>query len=850
MTTPRTGAKQSSHKGSSASGSQSRSISQPRSLSPRQIADLTSALVERYQFASRHGFDGTSFGGARDLYEAGGYPRKLTNAHYLDLYQRGDIAERLVEAYPKATWTPGASIFEDEDPDNITSWEIKVNGAFDKLDIWGVFKRADILSRIGEHGYSVILIGDKSRTPLDQPISPSITIDSLIYLQPLHEKNATILEWDEDIYSERYSYPLVYQLKLGIDKGRKSSTIKVHWSRVIHFTEGGLDNPVYGPPALRSIYNRLVDAEKIFTAGSEAAFKRMDPGAAFSLKEGTNLSAGGTDPEEEAEILKAQDRIDEFYHGLRRYLMLDNMDVTSLTAPVHNFGANIDALYKSIAGAKGFPQRKLTGSEEAQLASSQDRSNYQDEIDSRQLLLALPHVRTFIDRVNNDNPEEWDIFWPTRDELNDHEKAQLVETIARANLAHFQASGELLYTGSEIRDMRGDLPMDQEQIDAIDNADIPDDNDITTDDPSATVDRTNRSRRSLKSGRVISLLASKRLHISRKNQSRGIVIVDPTSRSLGNHHSPSPSIARSLAPVDDRDEQSAVRRIADNARSSFASMMIDLWSSTLADDDTESLRLVLDNQDKAIEFVNEKLDTMESRARALLKDRFLTIIEKVGKAAIRVVERRGSFSARRRVGNLSKGDRQWALSQSIPGSESRSLKLMDFSITNPRAIEWARTRSSNLITEIGSSTRETVRDIITSELRDGRSPRVIAREIGSYVGLRSDQLATLRKFEAGGATEAQISRRAKQLLKQRGELIARSETLRSSNQGLREMWYQAVDNDLLPSDVKREWIATSDDRTRDEHAEIDGEQVGLDESFSVGEEPGESPNCRCSQGIV
>lgn len=809
--------------------------SQPRSrsLSARQIATLTSALVERYQFASRFGI-GTSHGGARDLYAAGGYPIKITNANYLDMYQRGDIAERLVEAYPKATWTPGASIFEDEDPDNITPWEITVNTAFDKLDIWGVFKRADILSRIGEHGYSVILVGDRSRTPLDQEISKSITFDSLIYLQPLHEKNATILEWDEDVFSERYSYPLIYQVRLGGGKGRKSSTRRVHWSRLIHFTEGGLDNPVYGPPALRSIFNRLMDAEKIYTAGSEAAWKRMDAGAAFS-KKADSADLGQTDAEIDLAIEEMDEQLGKFYAGLKRFLLLDNMEVTQLNSPVHNFGSNIDSLYKSIAGSKGFPQRMLTGSEEAQLASAQDRSSYQEQIDSRQALIALPHVRTFVDRVNNDNPPEWDIYWPTRDELNDHEKAQLANTLAQANLAHFKASGELMFTGAEIRDKSfGDAPMDEGQLDAIDQ-DREDSAIDTDEDQSLTVNRSSRSRRSMKSGRVASLLAAKRKHIENKNQSRGVVLVDPSVRSLGDHS------RRYLAPANDRDEQTAVRRIADSARSSFASMMIDLWTTTLTEDDVETLRIELDNQDRAIEFVNEKLDDMESRARSLIRDRYMSIIEKVGKAALRVVERRGSFSARRKVGALK--------SNRVKG-ETRSLKLMDFSITNPRAIEWARNRSSNLITEIGSSTRETVREIITSGLRDGRAPRVIAKEVRSLVGLRSDQLETLRKFEAGGATEAQVARRGKQLLKQRSELIARSETMRASNHGLREMWYQAVDNDLLPSDVKREWIATSDERTRDEHEDLDGEQVGLNEEFSLGYEPGEEVSCRCSQGIV
>ena len=145
---------------------------------------------------------------------------------------------------------------------------------------------------------------------------------------------------------------------------------------------------------------------------------------------------------------------------------------------------------------------------------------------------------------------------------------------------------------------------------------------------------------------------------------------------------------------------------------------------------------------------------------------------------------------------------------------------------------------------------DTLREMIADGIKEGRAPRVIAKEIRERVGLRSDQLETLAKFKAEGATENQIERRAKQLLKQRAELIARTETMTSSNHGLVEMWSQAVDNDLLPSDVKREWIATEDDRTRDEHIDLDGEQVGLEESFSLGFEPGSEPNCRCSQGIV
>jgi SPP1 gp7 family putative phage head morphogenesis protein len=85
----------------------------------------------------------------------------------------------------------------------------------------------------------------------------------------------------------------------------------------------------------------------------------------------------------------------------------------------------------------------------------------------------------------------------------------------------------------------------------------------------------------------------------------------------------------------------------------------------------------------------------------------------------------------------------------------------------------------------------------------------------------------------------------------RAELIARTETLTASNAG---SIYGARSTGL---NLDKEWIATRDDRTREAHADADGQTVGLDEPFVVdGEEldtPGDgsaanSANCRCTQG--
>jgi uncharacterized protein with gpF-like domain len=89
----------------------------------------------------------------------------------------------------------------------------------------------------------------------------------------------------------------------------------------------------------------------------------------------------------------------------------------------------------------------------------------------------------------------------------------------------------------------------------------------------------------------------------------------------------------------------------------------------------------------------------------------------------------------------------------------------------------------------------------------------------------------------------------------RSRTIARTETHNAATYAMQETAEQAEDQTGLT--ITREWVAVHDDRTREAHANADGQEVGIDEPFEVdGEEldrPGDengSPenviNCRCT----
>jgi len=73
----------------------------------------------------------------------------------------------------------------------------------------------------------------------------------------------------------------------------------------------------------------------------------------------------------------------------------------------------------------------------------------------------------------------------------------------------------------------------------------------------------------------------------------------------------------------------------------------------------------------------------------------------------------------------------------------------------------------------------------------------------------------------------------------RSELIARTETNAVVNEATLEAYKQA---EVVEG---KEWVATLDDRVRDEHLMMDGEVVGLNEPFSNGEMYPNECNCRC-----
>jgi uncharacterized protein with gpF-like domain len=139
--------------------------------------------------------------------------------------------------------------------------------------------------------------------------------------------------------------------------------------------------------------------------------------------------------------------------------------------------------------------------------------------------------------------------------------------------------------------------------------------------------------------------------------------------------------------------------------------------------------------------------------------------------------------------------------------------------------------------------QEAIRQRITSITSTTRQQVINAVSAGYSDGLGQNAIANL------------ILERVPDFSAFRGRMIARTETHGAANFGARE----AARETGLP--LRKEWIAAQDERTRQSHADADGQVVGQDETFDVGgsslEYPGDPAgpaeeviNCRCALGWI
>lgn len=428
---------------STSNGTPDNSKGKEPDVTDQQVQDtlqVLSIIRSRADLASRIG---ETFGGKRDIYEALGYKKALSSADLIAKWKRQDFARAIVDRPTKATWQGDLFISESTEEDE-TPLEKEYKSLSEDLNLKTMFFRLDRLSQLGK--YAVMLLGFDDSSPETWMLPVTEGDRKLMYTKVISQTNAEISTWEEDPTNPRYGKPRLYNIRLQKPGQKEESTsLTVHYSRVIHVASDLLENDIEGVPVMEAVYNRLEDLEKLIGGSAEMFWRGARPGYAGSAQEGYKVG------DKTKSDLKQQ--IEEYEHDLRRVLVSEGVDLKSLAQQIADPKGHAEIQLQAISSITGIPVRILVGSERGQLASSQDDSQWKEWIEGRRLEQAEPLiVRPFVDRMIShgvlaeplSTEQGYSVNWSDLFTIDDGDKADIGQKRSNALKSYMDSGAEMM----------------------------------------------------------------------------------------------------------------------------------------------------------------------------------------------------------------------------------------------------------------------------------------------------------------------------------------------------------------------------------------------------------------------
>lgn len=306
--------------------------------------------------------------------------------------------------------------------------------------------------------------------------------------------------------------------------------------------------------------------------------------------------------------------------------------------------------------------------------------------------------------------------------------------------------------------------------------------------------------------------------------------------------------------------------------------------------------------DKAADDLADLIDVLAARFEPRIKAAFLRAMEDIRKridvAALRDAVDRSDHPAVLRILGLTEGGpltrlvdpvRTTFIESAKAVSETRPGRLeVRFDMLEPRTVMLLRDYGLRLVSQVTEDTRAGVREVLARQLGEGVNPRGVATEVGRLVGLTANQVKTVRNYrraledlkgealvrafrdkrfdrtvaraiqEKAGlpakVIDRLVERYRERMIRDRGETIARTESIRAANLANWAAMRQAIEQGKIEAGaVTRRWVVARDERTCPTCKAVPGlnaEGVGMMEAFRtpIGpvQHPPLHPKCRCA----
>lgn len=210
-----------------------------------------------------------------------GYPDEPVYEDFKRAYDRIAAAKGVVDMINNGSFQTRPCVVEgDEENENKekSPWEKKVD-RFIKSQ-WMNIKSADMLNLIGSYSSLIVEVRD-NQMDLSKPIGKVSSINDVVRLTPASEIQLVPCDWynqkeDGLLFGKPKMYNFVSFARTDAATHQTSQPevqFQVHASRVITLNEGAWGNGFYGVSILKSIYNNILDVQKILGSNAEGFWK-------------------------------------------------------------------------------------------------------------------------------------------------------------------------------------------------------------------------------------------------------------------------------------------------------------------------------------------------------------------------------------------------------------------------------------------------------------------------------------------------------------------------------------------------------------------------------------------------
>lgn len=188
-----------------------------------------------------------------------------------------------------------------------------------------------------------------------------------------------------------------------------------------------------------------------------------------------------------------------------------------------------------------------------------------------------------------------------------------------------------------------------------------------------------------------------------------------------------------------------------------------------------------------------------------------------------------------------------------------------FDLIDERAIAYAEQQAGILVRQINEDVLRNTRALVVESLNGNLTVDQLARTLRQYIPLSERDAAFVQRYQerqferllTEGRTPAQSAATASRLaesmsrrkLRERAELIARTELSKAANQGRYAGWEAGIEAGRFDTASVKEWIAAPG--ACPECVALDGMLAPWDQPFENGMDmPPDHPACRCSAVLL